>query len=330
LTRANAGVDGALRAQQPNGNDTMASVSAALVKQLRDQTGAGMMDCKAALTETSGDFEAAVDWLRKKGLAAAAKKAGRVASQGLVGVAVTERRGAVVEINSETDFVARNQDFQAIVRAVAQLALEVGGDRDRLLQATMPGTGRSVADEIARAIAVIGENITLRRSAALEVGEGAIGSYVHGALAPGLGTIGVLVGLQSSGDPERLAALGKQLAMHVAAAKPQAVSIDRLQAATLARERAIYAEQARASGKPDNIIDKIVEGRVRKFYEEAVLPEQAFVIDPDLKIKDVIDRVAEEIGSSITVTGFVRFALGEGLPGPSPNLAGEVAQLAGT
>jgi elongation factor Ts len=287
-----------------------------------------MMDCKVALTETDGDFEAAVDWLRKKGLAAAAKKAGRVASQGLVGVEVSGRRGAIVEVNSETDFVARNQDFQALVRAIARLALEVGGDRDRLLGARVPTSGRTVADEITQAVAVIGENITLRRSALVEVGQGVIGSYVHGALAPGLGTIGVLVGLHSSGDPERLAGLGKQLAMHVAAARPQAVSIDRLDAATLQRERAIYADQARASGKPDNIVDKMVEGRVRKFYEEAVLLEQPFVIDPDLKIKDVIDRVAEEIGSSIAVTEFVRFALGEGLTGPGANTAEEVPQLA--
>jgi elongation factor Ts len=308
----------------------MAAVTAALVKQLRDQTGAGMMDCKTALTESAGDFEAAVDWLRKKGLAAAAKKAGRVASQGLVGLEAAGRRGALVEVNSETDFVARNQDFQALVRMVARLALEVGGDLERLKAAFVPASGRTVADEITHAIALIGENITLRRAAAVEVGEGAIGAYVHGALAPGLGTIGVLVGLQSAGDPERLAALGKQLAMHVAAARPQAVTVERLDARALERERAIYAEQARASGKPDSIVDKIVEGRVRKFYEEAVLLEQAFVIDPDLKVKDAIDRVAEEIGSSIAVTDFVRFALGEGLSGPSSNLAEEVAQLAGT
>jgi elongation factor Ts len=308
----------------------MAAVTAALVKQLRDQTGAGMMDCKAALTESAGDFEAAVDWLRKKGLAAAAKKAGRVASQGLVGLAVSGPRGALVEVNSETDFVARNQDFQNLVRVIARLALETGGDPERLTAASVPGSGRSVADEIVQAIAVIGENINLRRSAVVEVAEGVVGAYVHGALAPGLGTIGVLVGLQSAGDPERLAALGKQLAMHVAAAKPEAVSVDRLDRATLERERAIYAEQARASGKPDNIIDKIVEGRVRKFYEEAVLLEQAFVIDPDLKVRAAIDRVAEEIGSSIAVSEFVRFALGEGLSGPTGNLAEEVAQLAGT
>src|ERR671918_2450760 len=308
----------------------MAAINAGLVKQLRDQTGAGMMDCKAALTESAGDLEAAVDWLRKKGLAAAAKRAGRVASQGLIGLAVAGRRGALVEVNSETDFVARNQDFQALVRAVAELALEAGGDLDRLKEASLPDGGRTVADEITNAVAVIGENINLRRSAAIEVGEGVIGAYIHGALAPGLGTIGVLVGLQSAGDPERLAALGKQLAMHVAAARPQAVTVESLDAATLQRERAIYAEQARGGGKPDNIVDKIVEGRLRKFYEEAVLLEQAFVIDPDLKVADAIDRVAEETGSSIAVTDFVRFALGEGLSGPSPTLAEEGAQLAGT
>jgi elongation factor Ts len=307
----------------------MAAITAALVKQLRDQTGAGMMDCKTALTESAGDFEAAVDWLRKKGLAAAAKKAGRVASQGLIGLEVAGRRGALVEVNSETDFVARNSEFQALVRTVARLALEVGGDLERLKAAAVPGRGHTVAEEITQAIAVIGENINLRRSAAIAVGEGVIGAYVHGALAPGLGTIGVLVGLQSSGDPERLAALGKQLAMHVAAAKPQAVGIERLDQRTLERERAIYAEQARASGKPDGIIDKIVEGRVRKFYEEAVLLEQVFVIDPDLKVKDAIDRVAEEIGSSIAVTDLVRFALGEGLSGPGSYPAEEAAQLAG-
>jgi elongation factor Ts len=308
----------------------MAAITAALVKQLRDQTGAGMMDCKAALTASAGDFESAVDWLRKKGLAAAAKKAGRVASQGLIGLEVAGRRGALVEVNSETDFVARNQDFQNLVRMVARLALETGGDLERLRAAAVPGGGRTVADEIVQAIAVIGENITLRRSAVVEVEEGAIGAYVHGALAPGLGTIGVLVGLQSAGDPERLAALGKQLAMHVAAAKPEAVSIDRLDPAMLERERAIYAEQARAGGKPDHIIDKIVEGRVRKFYEEAVLLEQPFVIDPELKVEAAIDQVAEAIGSSIVVTAFVRFVLGEGLSGPTPDVAEAVAQLAGT
>ena len=308
----------------------MAEVTAALVKQLREQTGAGMMDCKTALIESAGDLENATDWLRKKGLAAAAKKAGRLASEGLIGLEVDGRRGVVVEVNSETDFVARNQDFQALVRTIAKLALTSGGDLDRLLQTTVPASGRSVADEITRNIAVIGENLSLRRVAAIEVGEGVVGAYVHSALAPGLGKIGVLVGLQSAGDPEQLGALGKQLAMHVAAAKPLAVSVDRLDARELERERAIYAEQARASGKPDSIVDKIVDGRVRKFYEEVVLLEQAYVIDPDTKVKAAIERVAESIGSTITVAGFERFALGEGLAPRTSNLAEEVAQLADT
>jgi elongation factor Ts len=307
----------------------MAEVTAALVKQLREQTGAGMMDCKTALIEAEADLEAATDWLRKKGLAAAAKKAGRLASEGLIGLEVEGRRGVVVEVNSETDFVARNEDFQDLVRTIAQLALTTGGDLDRLLQATVPASGRTVADEITQKIAVIGENLNLRRVASIDVGEGMVGSYVHGALAPGLGKIGVLVGLQSAGDPEQVGALGKQLAMHIAAAKPMAVSVDRLDPSQLERERAIYAEQARASGKPDNIIDKIVDGRMRKFYEEVVLLEQVFVIDTDLKVKAAIERVAETVGSTIAVTGFERFALGEGLAARTSNLAEEVsAQLA--
>jgi elongation factor Ts len=307
----------------------MAEVTAALVKQLREQTGAGMMDCKTALTESDGDLENATDWLRKKGLAAAAKKAGRLASEGLIGLKVEGRRGVVVEVNSETDFVARNQDFQQLVRTIADLALTTGGDLDRLLQATVPGSGRTVTDEIAQTIAVIGENMSLRRVAAVDVGEGVVGSYVHAALAPGLGKIGVLVGLQSAGDPDQVGALGRQLAMHIAAAKPVAVSVDRLEPSQLERERSIYAEQARASGKPDSIIDKIVDGRMRKFYEEVVLLEQAFVIDPDLKVKAAIERVAEAVGSTIVVTCFERFALGEGLAARRSNLAEEVsAQLA--
>ncbi|MGH6944702.1 MAG: translation elongation factor Ts [Geminicoccaceae bacterium] len=307
----------------------MAEISAARVKQLREQTGAGMMDCKTALAETDGDLEAATDWLRKKGLAAAAKRAGRVAAEGLVAVRVEGRSGALIEVNSETDFVARNDDFQKLVGAIADLAPAARGDLDRLLAARMPASGRSVADEITRSIAIIGENINLRRSAAIEVDEGAVGTYVHAALAPGLGKIGVLVGLRSAGDPEQLAALGKQLAMHVAAARPQAVSIDRLDSALVRRERAIYAEQARATGKPESIIDKIVDGRMRKYYEEAVLLEQVFVVDPDLKVKDAVDRVAEKIGSSITVTGFARFALGEGVGGPESDSADGAAPPAG-
>jgi elongation factor Ts len=308
----------------------MAEITAALVKRLRDQTGAGMMDCKAALSETGGDLEEATDWLRKKGLATAAKKAGRQTSEGLIGMQVEPRVGALVEVNSETDFVARNETFQQLVRAVAALAPRAKGDLEALLRLEVPDSGRQVADELTHAISVIGENINLRRTAALEVTEGVVGSYVHGALAPGLGKIGVVVGLQSAGDPEQLAAFGRQLAMHIAAARPQAVSVDRLDPALVARERAIYAEQARASGKPENILDKIVDGRMRKYHEEVVLLEQAFVIDTDLKVKDAIDRLAQKLGSSVTVTGFERFGLGEGMaPKTTASLADEVAQLAG-
>ena len=307
----------------------MGQVTAALVKQLRDKTGAGMMDCKKALSENEGDVETATDWLRKKGLAAAAKKAGRLASEGLVGVRVEGTRGALVEVNSETDFVARNEDFQSVVRSIADLAPEAKGNGERLQAMEVPGAGRTVTDEITQAIATIGENISFRRTAAVEVDQGAIGSYVHGQLSPGLGKIGVLVGLRSAGDAAELEALGKQIAMHVAAAKPESVSIDRLDPETVSRERAIYADQAKSSGKPENIIEKIVDGRMRKFYEEAVLLEQVFVVDTDLKVKEAIERVAEKIGSSITVTDFVRFALGEGLETKSENLADEVAALSG-
>ena len=307
----------------------MGQVTAALVKQLREKTGAGMMDCKKALSENDADVEAATDWLRKKGLAAAAKKAGRIASEGLVGVTVEGTRGALVEINSETDFVARNDDFQSVVRAITDLAPEAKGDAERLQSMELPGSGRSVTDEITHAIATIGENISFRRTASIEVDQGVVASYVHGQLAPGLGKIGVLVGLKSAGDAGELEALGKQIAMHVAAAKPESVSVDRLDPETVSRERAIYADQAKASGKPENIIEKIVDGRMRKFYEEAVLLEQVFVVDTDLKVKEAIDRVAEKIGSAITVTDFVRYALGEGLETKTENLAEEVAALSG-
>ncbi|MGI9502835.1 MAG: translation elongation factor Ts [Geminicoccaceae bacterium] len=308
----------------------MGQVTAALVKQLREKTGAGMMDCKKALSENDADLEVAIDWLRKKGLAAAAKKAGRIASEGLVGVKVEATRGALVEINSETDFVARNEDFQAVVRSIADLAPEANGNAERLQAMQVSGSGRSVTDEITQAIATIGENISFRRTAAIEVDQGVVASYVHGQLAPGLGKIGVLVGLKSAGDAGELEALGKQIAMHVAAAKPESVSVDRLDSETVSRERAIYADQAKSSGKPENIIEKIVDGRMRKFYEEAVLLEQVFVVDTDLKVKQAIDRVAEKIGSAIVVTDFVRFALGEGLETKTENLADEVAALSGT
>jgi elongation factor Ts len=307
----------------------MAEITTALVKELRERTGAGMMDCKKALSENGGDIEAATDWLRKKGLAAAAKKAGRVASEGLIGMTLAGASGALVEVNAETDFVARNETFQELVRRVAALASQVKGDVEALKAATIAETGRTVQDEVTQAIAVIGENMNLRRAAHLEVGTGIVAGYLHNQLAPGLGKLGVLVALESTGDQAKLAELGKQLAMHIAATNPQAVSADKVDPAVLERERAIYADQARASGKPENIIEKMVEGRVRKFYEEAVLLEQAFVIDPDQRVKQAVQAAAKELGAPIEVKAFVRLALGEGIEKGSDDFAGEVAQLAG-
>ncbi len=291
----------------------MAEITAALVKELREKTGAGMMDCKRALGETAGDLEGAVDWLRKKGLAAAAKKAGRVAAEGLVGVATEGRRGAMVEINAETDFVARNDLFQNFVRNVGTVALGLGEDLEKLKAAPFPGTGRSVGDELTPMIATIGENMALRRVRRLEVGNGVVASYVHGPLAPGLGKIGVLVALESSGSADKLAALGKQLAMHVAAAKPDYLDIASVDPAALEREREVLREQSRASGKPEAIIAKMVEGRLRKFYEEVVLLEQVSVHDNETRIGKAIEAAAKEARAPIRVAGFARFALGEGI-----------------
>ncbi len=306
----------------------MAEITAALVKSLRDRTGAGVMDCKKALIETGGGIEPAVDWLRKKGLAAAVEKAGRVASEGLVGLAVADRAGVVVEVNAETDFVARNASFQEFVSTVASLALENGGDFDALAALAYPGADGSVADQAAQLTATIGENIRLRRSAALSVEEGIVAGYVHSAAAPNVGRIGVLVALASAGDAERLAALGKQLAMHVAAAKPEAVSIDDVDAAAVERERNVLAEQARASGKPENIVEKMVEGRLRKYYQDVVLMEQVFVIDGETRVSKVLENAAGDIGAPVAVAGFVRFALGEGIERPHQDFAAEVAAQA--
>ncbi|HMR31867.1 MAG TPA: translation elongation factor Ts [Geminicoccaceae bacterium] len=305
----------------------MAEITAALVKQLREQTGAGMMDCKKALGETSGDFEAAVDWLRKKGLAAAAKKAGRVTADGLIGMRLMGREGALVEVNSETDFVARNEVFQALVRHIADLAPSARGDVGELSRTAIAATGRTVADEVATAIGVIGENLSLRRTAYLTVAHGVVAGYLHNQAAVGLGKLGVLVGVESTAEPAKLAELGKQLAMHVAAANPSSVTTDALDPALVARERQIFAEQARASGKPDNIIEKMVEGRVRKFYEEAVLLEQVWVIDTDKRVKQVVEAAAKELGAPVKVTGFVRMALGEGIDKQASDLAAEVAKM---
>lgn len=306
----------------------MAEITAALVKELREKTGAGMMDCKKALAETAGDLEGAFDWLRKKGLAAAAKKAGRVAAEGLIGLATDGPRGALVEVNAETDFVARNEQFQGFVREVAKLALGVDS-LEALAKAAYPGAGQSVAEKLTQLIATIGENMTLRRMTRLTVGKGAVVGYVHNAAAPGLGKIGVLVALESSGDQAKLAGFGKQLAMHVAAASPQALDIKSVDPASLERERAVLTEQARASGRPEEIIAKMVEGRLRKFYEEVVLLEQTYVIDNESKVKAAVAAAAKEAGAPVEVTGFRRLVLGEGVEREQKDFAAEVAAQLG-
>ncbi|WP_119419236.1 translation elongation factor Ts [Desertibaculum subflavum] len=307
----------------------MSEISATLVKDLRAKTGAGMMDCKKALAETAGDLEAAVDWLRKKGLASAAKKAGRVASEGLVGVAVSGAKGAVVEINSETDFVARNSGFQELVKNTAQLAVQAGKDVDTLGKAAYPGTGRSVSEEITNAIATIGENMNLRRVATLSADPGVVAAYVHSAQAPGLGKIGVLVALKSAGDKGKLEALGKQIAMHIAAAAPLSLSTADLDPAAVERERAVLLDQAKATGKPEDIAKKMVEGRLRKYYEDVVLLEQTFIIDNETKVAKVVQNAASDVGAPVEIAGFVRFQLGEGIEKQAEDFAAEVAKITG-
>ncbi|TSD87952.1 elongation factor Ts [Mycobacterium sp. KBS0706] len=307
----------------------MAEITAALVKELREKTGAGMMDCKKALGESGGDIEAAVDWLRKKGLAAAAKKAGRVAAEGLVGAAVEGNRGALVEVNSETDFVSRNDKFQGLVSTLAGLALKANGDIEALAASAYPGTGRTAAEEVTHLVATIGENISLRRSVALSVSDGVVAAYVHSPVTAGLGKIGVLVALESTGDKAKLEAFGKQVAMHVAAARPDALHIADVEASNLERERAVLVEQARASGKPETIIEKMVDGRIRKYYEEVVLHEQVWVLDGETKVRAAIEAAAKEAGAPVTVTGFVRFVLGEGIEKEQGDFAAEVAATLG-
>jgi elongation factor Ts len=302
----------------------MAAISAALVKDLRDKTGAGMMDCKKALTETDGEIEPAIDWLRKKGLAAAAKKSGRVAAEGLVGVASATNKAAIVEVNAETDFVARNETFQEFVAKVAEIVLEIGDDLDAVNAAPFPDTGRSVAEELTHLVATIGENMTIRRAKVLSVSQGVVASYMHKALRPGLGQIGVLAAVEGPGELATLETLGRQVGMHVAAARPEALDIDAVDPAALDRERAVLSEQARASGKPEAIIEKMVDGRIRKYYEEVVLLEQVWVHDGESRVR----AVAKKAG--VTLTGFVRFQLGEGVEKPQgPDFATEVAATAG-
>jgi elongation factor Ts len=307
----------------------MAEITAAAVKELRERTGAGMMDCKKALAEANGEMEQAVDWLRAKGLAAAAKKAGRTAAEGLVGVAVEGTRGAAVEVNSETDFVAKNEQFQNFVREAAQLALSSNGDVDALAAAQFPGGG-TVAEALMNNIATIGENQSLRRATLIEVTEGAVVPYVHNAAAPGLGKIGVLVALESGASPEVLQPLGKQLAMHIAAANPLALDADSLSATLVERERGIAMEKARESGKPANIVEKMVEGSIAKFRKDNALLSQLFVIDNKTPVAEVVAAAAKEAGTGIELKGFVRFQLGEGIEKKESDFAAEVAAAAGT
>jgi len=289
----------------------MANVSASMVKELRDQTGAGMMDCKAALSETGGNLEAAVDWLRKKGLSKAAKKAGRVAAEGLVGVAVRAGKGILVEVNSETDFVARNDLFQGLVKMVADAALDAGANVDKIL-AAKAGT-ITINEAIADTIAKVGENMSLRRAAELAVGKGAIGTYVHNAVNDGLGRIGVLVALESNGKNDELKAFGRMVAMHVASANPQAVDPSGLDASAIEREKAVLSDKAKAQGKPANVIDKIVESGLKTFYKEVCLLDQGFIFDDKKSVAQAVKEAEAKAGAPIKVAGFVRFALGEGI-----------------
>jgi elongation factor Ts len=307
----------------------MAEITAGSVKELRERTGAGMMDCKKALAETNGEMEAAVDWLRAKGLSAAAKKAGRTAAEGLVGVAVEGRRGAIVEVNSETDFVAKNEIFQDFVRNVASIALKKGADVEAIGAAGYP-SGGTVSEKLTDNIATIGENQSLRRAAMLEVNQGAVVSYVHNQVAPGLGKIGVLVALESSAPADTLNALGKQIAMHVAAAHPLALDADSLDQDLIERERSIALEKAKESGKPQNIVEKMVEGGLAKFRKEHALLTQLFVMDNKTPVAEVVASAAKDAGTGIELKGFVRFQLGEGIEKKQEDFAAEVAAAAGT
>jgi elongation factor Ts len=304
------------------------TITATMVKDLREKTGAGMMDCKAALTETNGDVEAAIDWLRAKGLSKAAKKAGRVAAEGLVAVASSGNRAVIIEVNSETDFVARNPDFQALVSGIAQSALSTDGSVPAVLAAKM-ASGQTVEDAIKAAVATIGEHMALRRARILTVSKGAVASYIHGAVAPGLGKIGVIVGLESPGDREKLSQLGRQVAMHVAAASPLAVRASDIAADVVQREKAIFTEQAKESGKPAAVIEKMVEGRIRKFYEEVVLLSQAFVVDSENTVEKALKAAEGSVGGPISVTEFVCFRLGEGVEKVETDFSAEVAAASG-
>ncbi|HUJ46972.1 MAG TPA: translation elongation factor Ts [Rhizomicrobium sp.] len=309
----------------------MANITAPMVRDLRDKTGAGMMDCKAALTETNGDVEAAIDWLRKKGLSKAAKKAGRVAAEGLIGVAARADAGALVEVNSETDFVARNDEFKTFVKDAARLGLEADGDVEKLLAMQM-GTGASVDAVLKDLIAKIGENMSVRRAAALAVSPGIVATYVHNIAAPELGKIGVLVGIKSTADQAKLAALGKQVAMHVAAAAPLALTPEHLSAEVVEREKNIQRDLARQSGKPENVIEKMMEGRMRKFYEDTVLLAQKYLgpgVEEDVTVGKLVENAAKQFGTPVEIVGFVRFAVGEGIEKTNGDFGDEVRRMAG-
>lgn len=305
----------------------MAEITASAVRELREISGAGMMDCKAALVENNGDIQAAVDWLRKKGLSKAAKKAGRVAAEGLVGIAVDGNKGAVVEVNSETDFVARNDHFQGLVKLIAEAALHNGSDVEKL-KAVKAGSS-TIEEAISSAIATIGENMTFRRAAELSVSEGVVAQYMHGAISDGLGKIGVLVALESKGNADELNRIGRMVAMHVAAANPLAVESKGIDAASIERERNILTEKARASGKPDNVIEKIVDSGLKSFYKEVSLVDQPFVHDPSKTVAQALKEAEGKAGGPITIKGFVRFALGEGIEKQEQDFAAEVAAAGG-
>ncbi|MCG0994557.1 translation elongation factor Ts [Acetobacter indonesiensis] len=300
----------------------MAAITAALVKELREKTGAGMMDCKKALNEANGEIEGAIDWLRTKGLAAAAKKSGRTAAEGLVGVASEDKKAAMVEVNAETDFVARNEAFQNFVEAVAKVALKTGDDLEAIKAATLE-SGRTVADELTHLIATIGENMSLRRARVFTVPSGVVATYVHGALRPGLGKIGVLAAIEAPTADDAIENLGRQVGMHVAATRPSSLDVSSLNPEEVERERAVLIEQARASGKPEAIIEKMIEGRIRKFYEEVVLLEQVWVHDGETRVKSVLEK------AGVKLVGFDRFHLGEGIEKEADDFAAEVAKVSG-
>jgi elongation factor Ts len=319
-----AGINPAMTHQ---GKTSMANITAQMVKELRDSTGAGMMDCKAALAETNGDLQAGIDWLRKKGLSKAAKKAGRVAAEGLIGVLVAGTKGVMVEVNSETDFVARNDLFQGLVKMIADVALSVGTDVEKIKAAKAGSI--TVAESITDTIAKIGENMTLRRAASLSVSQGAIGAYVHNSVSDGLGKIGVLVALESPGKADELASLGRMIAMHVAASNPQAVDAAGLDLAVVAREKDVLSDKFKAQGKPANVIEKIVESGLKTFYKEVCLLEQAYVHDSAKSVAQALKEAEGKMGATIKITGFVRYGLGEGIEKQETDFAAEVAAAAG-